>query len=170
MLLIWGLQSSSSERKHLTLHKQLTKLVSLLYVVIWYSVINTSLFSYLNCYGELNPVCPLMLFYLSFPVVKEMDKKMWWWQWDIKLDCSKYKGQLLGSLWCGKFFPVSSHDPEEWLSSCCVAGMSKMPRHHRERWWLQPHGVPEPELQSRILLGLPGALGATWLCLVSPDL
>lgn len=43
-----------------------------------------------------------------------------------------------------------------------------MPRHHRERWWLQPYGVPEPELQSRILLGLPGALGATWLCLVGP--
>lgn len=44
-----------------------------------------------------------------------------------------------------------------------------MPCHHRERWWLQPHGVPEPELQSRILLGLPGALGATWLCLVGSN-
>lgn len=38
---------------------------------------------------------------------------------------------------------------------------------HREGRRLQPHGVSEPELQGGVLLGVPGTLGATWLCLVS---
>ena len=34
---------------------------------------------------------------LSFyaPVAQEMDKEMQWWQWNIKLDISKYKGLLV---------------------------------------------------------------------------
>lgn len=42
-----------------------------------------------------------------------------------------------------------------------------MPRHHREGRGLQPHGLSEPELQSGILLGVSGPLGAPWICLVS---
>lgn len=34
-----------------------------------------------------------------------------------------------------------------------------MQRDDREGRWLQPHGVQEPELQGRLLLGLPRALG-----------
>lgn len=25
-----------------------------------------------------------------FLVAEKMDQEMWWWQWNIKLDCSKY--------------------------------------------------------------------------------
>ena len=41
-----------------------------------------------------------------------------------------------------------------------------MSRDDREGWWVQSHGVQEPELQGRLLLGLSGALGATWVILV----
>lgn len=44
--------------------------------------------------------------------------------------------------------------------------VSQMQRDHREGWRLQPHGLQEPELQGRLLLGLSGALGATWQQLV----
>lgn len=44
-----------------------------------------------------------------------------------------------------------------------------MPRHHREGRGLQPHGLSEPELQSRVLLGVSGPLGAPWICLVSSE-
>lgn len=42
-----------------------------------------------------------------------------------------------------------------------------MPRDHREGWRLQPHGVSEPELQSRVLLGLLRPVGTPWISLVS---
>ena len=45
-----------------------------------------------------------------------------------------------------------------------------MPCDHRERRRVQSHGVPEPELQGRVLLGLPGPVGATWVCLVSQEM
>lgn len=50
-----------------------------------------------------------------------------------------------------------------------LTGVPKMPRHHWERWWLQPHGLSEPELQSWVLLGLPGSMGTPWLSLVRTD-
>lgn len=55
------------------------------------------------------------------------------------------------------------------LSVFCVlsTGMPKMPRHHWEGRGLQPHGLSEPELQSWVLLGVSGPLGASWVCLVS---
>lgn len=45
-------------------------------------------------------------------------------------------------------------------------GMSKMPRDHWERWWLQSYGLSKPELQSWVLLGLSGSMGTTRLSLV----
>ena len=49
---------------------------------------------------------------------------------------------------------------------CCVSGVPQVSRDDREGWWVQSHGVQEPELQGRLLLGLSGALGATWVILV----
>lgn len=39
-------------------------------------------------------------------------------------------------------------------------GVSEVQRDDREGRRLQPHGVQEPELQGRLLLGVPRALGA----------
>lgn len=47
-----------------------------------------------------------------------------------------------------------------------LTGVSKMPCDHWERWRLQSHGLSEPELQSWVLLGLPGSMGTPWLSLV----
>lgn len=60
----------------------------------------------------------------------KMDKKMRRRLGDIKLDRGKYQR------------------------------MPQMQRHHRKGRRLQPHGLQEPELQSRLLLGLPRPLGA----------
>ena len=45
-------------------------------------------------------------------------------------------------------------------------GVPQVQRHHREGRWLQPHDMQEPELQERVLLGMPGALGAARLSMV----
>lgn len=45
-----------------------------------------------------------------------------------------------------------------------------MPCDHREGWRLQPHGVPEPELQSRVLLGMLRPMGTPRISLVSSPL
>lgn len=42
-----------------------------------------------------------------------------------------------------------------------------MPCDHREGWWLQPHGVSKPELQSGVLLGLLRPVGTPRISLVS---
>ena len=43
-----------------------------------------------------------------------------------------------------------------------------MPRHHREEWWLQSHGLHN--MQGRVLLAVPRSMGATWIKLVSAQL
>lgn len=44
--------------------------------------------------------------------------------------------------------------------------VSEVQRDDREGRRLQPHGVQEPELQGRLLLGVSGPLGAAWQQLV----
>ena len=45
-------------------------------------------------------------------------------------------------------------------------GVSQVWRHHREERRLQQHEVQEPELQGRLLLGLPRTMGSTHHILV----
>ena len=63
-------------------------------------------------------------------------------------------------------FHIQNSMSSNTCAVCCVSGVPQVSRDDREGWWVQPHGVQEPELQGRLLLGLSGALGATWVILV----